>query len=84
MMEWLRRHEENDNRRWEQVEGKIDRALQLLEGDGADDSKPGLRVKVDRLEQAQRLQGRALKFVAGGGLTAFGTWLFERILRHTP
>lgn len=57
------------------IKDQLDRVCLLLEGDGSD-SKPGLKVTVDRLSQSEKRRTWAVRAVITGfiGLAAERVW----------
>jgi hypothetical protein len=83
VLDWLEKHEERDHDRWDSIEDKQDRILEILEGTG-EDHAPGLKIKVDRLEQTQALQGRFLRWIAsilGTSVAGALAWIADHFLK---
>lgn len=58
-------------RRLATIEGKLDRLDEAIRGNG----RPGILIRLDRLEQDARRQGRLIWMVVGACLTAGGSAL---------
>ncbi len=58
--------------RLDEVQCDVKRCVRLLEGNNG---SPGLRMKVDRLEQREKTRGRALWVVFGTALASLGAVL---------
>ncbi len=48
----------------------------ILVGDPADPSKPGIPIRLDRLEQSNKLKNKVLMLLATGMVTALGSAIF--------
>lgn len=58
-------------REFEEIHRKLDRLDEAIRGNG----RPGITVRLDRLEQDSRRQGRLIWLVIGAGLTAAASGL---------
>ncbi len=55
---------------------QLDRLSNILLGDPSDTSKPGVPIRLDRLEQSNKLKNKVLMLLATGMVTALGSAVF--------
>ena len=55
------------------IREQVDNLMGMLRGDESDTTKPGLNVRVDRLEQSKQTHNRILWTIICGGTTAAAT-----------
>lgn len=60
---------------FESIHGKLDRLDEAVRGNG----KPGILIRLDRLEQDARRQGRLLWLLIGAGITVLTSIVIARI-----
>ncbi len=78
---WARRREEQDREERTEINAKLDTVVTLLRGDGSED-KPGVLMRLDRVERSMRSGERIRNWIASGGLGALGVWLFNQFTRN--
>ena len=67
-------HEESDREAYQAIDRKLDNILEYLNGSNSD-NQPGLRLRVDRLEQWKRLQ----IWLHGLWLAAATSWIVDHL-----
>lgn len=80
MREWLDQHEKQDMAMLQSINGKLDRVVLAIEGDGTD-TRPGLKLDVDRLKQDQRRQAGFLTWLSSllaAAVAAGVSWVLGR------
>ncbi len=55
------------------IKEKLDSIVAALGGDPSDETKPGLFLRVDRLEQSKKAHNRILWTIISGGMLTTGT-----------
>lgn len=67
--------------RLEQMEKKLDILLEAILGDPTDETKPGLLIRLDRLERSYLLMKRIMLAFGSGSVIVVGTVIAALILR---
>lgn len=57
----------------EYIKEQLSRIVSALNGDPGDENKPGLYLRVDRLEQSKKAHNRILWTIISGGMITMGT-----------
>ena len=60
---------------FEAINGKLDRLDEAIRGNG----KPGIQLRLDRLEAAERTRGKLIWLIAGAAVTLAGNSLWQMI-----
>ena len=81
LQEWIERHELTEQKRFEDLNNKIDQILLTLIGDGTE-RRPGLITRMDRLERAQQESLKTRDWVIKGFLGALVIYLFELFVKQ--
>ena len=55
---------------------QLDKLTNILLGDPADPAKPGVPIRLDRLEQSSKFKNKVMMLLATGMLTALGSAVF--------
>lgn len=63
------------------MEKQLAKLTGILLGDPSDPAKPGVPIRLDRLEQSNKLKNKVLMLLATGMLTALGSVLFFGIVQ---
>ena len=67
-------------RQFESIQRKLDRLDEAIRGTAGNGSKPGILVRLDRLEQDAKRQSRLIWLIAGSLITALGSALVAWLL----
>lgn len=65
--------------RLDNMQEKLNKIMEIIIGDPADSSKPGVHVRLDRLEQSNKLKNKILTLLSTGVLMAFGSAILAAI-----
>jgi len=66
----------------EYMRSKLDMIAAALIGDPTDETKPGIIIRLDRLERSYANHRKLLAFLGGGLITVIGTFIAALILRY--
>lgn len=61
-----------------QMKVKLDQIAEAIIGDPTDENKPGILIRLDRLEQSDRFKNKILWLLGSGMLVAIGEALISR------
>ncbi|MCC5830145.1 MAG: hypothetical protein JJU36_11920 [Phycisphaeraceae bacterium] len=67
-------------RQFESIQRKLDRLDEAIRGTAANGSKPGILVRLDRLEQDAKRQSKLIWLIVGSLITALGSALVAWLL----
>lgn len=59
--------------RLDKMQEKLDTIMKIIIGDPTDSSKPGVHLRLDRLEQSNKLKNRVISLLAMGVFTSLGS-----------
>ena len=63
----------------EMIGRKLDQLVVAIIGDPTDETKPGVMIRLDRLEQSEKLRNKIVWLMGSGILFTIGTTLFSFI-----
>ena len=63
------------------MRGKLDMIVEAIIGDPTDELKPGLLIRLDRLERSYSTQKKVLAIIGGGLITVIGTIIAALVLK---
>ena len=63
------------------MRGRLDMIVEAIVGDPTDELKPGLLIRLDRLERSYSTQRRVLTLFGGGLVTVIGTIIAALVLK---
>jgi len=63
----------------EMIGRKLDQLVVAIIGDPTDETKPGVMIRLDRLEQSEKLRNKIIWLMGSGILFTIGTTLFSFI-----
>lgn len=58
------------------MQDKLNKIMEIIIGDLADETKPGMHIRLDRLEQSNKLKNKIICLLATGVVTALGSAVF--------
>ena len=66
---------EQCQKHWESIHRKLDRLDEAIRGNG----RPGIQVRLDRLEAAERSRSRLIWIITGAAVTLAASAIWQRI-----